>query len=172
MGFGVICTCCGEKLEREEAATDEGDLFFTCQPCATEPKAAKPDISVHTIPADTSVVVLEATKAFAGLTPKEKMYAYHLSKADWEGSKICLLQLSPEAVPIFSLLQLVFSAQPVPALVEAAKAKGLSAEEVDQAMMYSAAFYGNLGNYKVRARLHSCLLALLSPDALLSRDAR
>ena len=147
MGFGVICTCCGEKLAREDATTDEINLF-TCAPCIVEPKAAKPDMTVHTIPTSTSVVVLEATKAFNGLTTKEKLYAYQLSQADWEGSKICLLQLSPEAAPIFSLLQLVFSAQPVPVLLAAAKANGLSAEDIDVAMIYSASFYGNLGNYK------------------------
>jgi len=107
-----------------------------------------PDLSVHTIPTETPVVVLEATKAFEGLTDKEQRYALALSRADWEGSKICLIQCSPESVPIFSLLQLVFSAQPIPELIERAKAKGMSDEEVEQAMMYVASFYGNVGNYK------------------------
>ena len=146
MVFGRICSCCGEKLEGDNSS---GDAFlFTCMPCSDDPKAGLPDLSTHTIPADTPVVCLEATAAFNGLTPKEQAYAYHLSKADWEGAKICLIQLSPEAAPIFALLQLVFSAQPVPKLIEAAKAKGLSSEEVDQILMYAAAFYGNLGNYK------------------------
>ena len=42
---------------------------------------------------------LDATAAFAGLTTKwhkEKNYAMHLGRADWEGAKICLLQCSPE----------------------------------------------------------------------------
>merc|ERR1719450_1894032 len=108
-----------------------------------------PDMSIYTIPTKTSVVVLDASQAFSGLTDKERAYAYGLSKADWGGAKICLLQCSPESVPIFALLQLVFSAQPVADLIAAAKEKaGLTQEEVDQAIMCAAAFYGNVGNYK------------------------
>jgi dipeptidyl-peptidase-3 len=103
---------------------------------------------VHTIPVETSVVGLDATAAFAGLTDVEKSYAYHLGQADWEGSKICLLQCSPEATPIFCLLQLVFSAQPVEALVANARTRGLSDDEIDRVLCFAAAFYGNLGNYK------------------------
>lgn len=105
-------------------------------------------MSIYTIPLETDVVGLDAAIAFANLTPTEKSYAYHLGRADWEGAKICLLQCSPESVPIFALLQLVFAAQPVRELVAAAEAKGLSADEVSKALMYAAAFYGNLGNYK------------------------
>ena len=103
---------------------------------------------MHTIPVDTSVVVLEASAAFAGLTPKERSYALALSKADWEGAKICLLQCSAESAPIFALLQLVLSAQPLEKLQADAKAKGLSEDELNEVMIYCAAFYGNLGNYK------------------------
>ena len=95
-----------------------------CQPC-TETDAAPPlDLSIHTIPADAPVVVLEATKAFDGLTPKERAYALALASADWAGAKICLIQTSPESAHIFALLQLIFSAQPVPALLTAAKGFG------------------------------------------------
>jgi dipeptidyl-peptidase-3 len=92
--------------------------------------------------------VLDASTAFDGLTPQEQRYALSLGKADWEGAKICLLQCSPESALIFSLLQLVFSAQPVEALLSAAAARGLSDEELQQAIMYAAGFYGNMGNYK------------------------
>ena len=70
-------------------------------------------------------------------------------RADWEGAKICLLQTSPEAVPIFALLQLVFSAQPVDELVAAAAAAGVSALEAEQALMYAGmrARVGNLGKH-------------------------
>ena len=145
MAFGVICTCCGEKREVEDAATVGS---FMCQPCEQDPNKAKPDMSVYTIPAETGVCMLEAARAFATLTPKEQAYAHALAKADWDGAKICLLQCSPESPYIFALFMLVFSAQPVEALVFAAKAKGLSDEEVCQALMYCAAFFGNMGNYK------------------------
>jgi len=110
--------------------------------------ASAPDMSVYTIPLETEVVGLEAADAFNLLTPKEQAYAEALGRADWEGAKICLLQCSAESVPIFALLQLVFSAQPVPDLVAAAKAKSLSDDEVAKSLIYSAAFYGNIGNYK------------------------
>ena len=61
---------------------------------------------------------------------------------------MCAAPVRLAAAAIFALLQLVFSAQPVAQLEAAAKAKGLSDEDVAEAIMYSAAFYGNLGNYK------------------------
>ena len=148
MAIGFICACCGTKGERPDDAAVELDAALMCMACEEDPVAQPPDMSVHTIPADTGVVRLEAAAAFEGLTPTERAYAYALGKADWEGAKICLLQCSAESTPIFSLLQLVFSAQPVADLLAAAAAKGLSDDEVAQAMIYVAAVYGNLGNYK------------------------
>ena len=146
MAIGYICPCCGESGVRPEDV--DAAVLFMCAPCGSQPKAPPPDMTVHTIPLDTPVVRLEASAAFEMLTPTERAYAHALGKADWEGAKICLLQCSAESVPIFSLLQLVFSAEPVAKLTEAAVAAGLSEEEVSQGMMYVAAFYGNLGNYK------------------------
>merc|ERR1719401_3079539 len=116
-----------------------------CSPCLEEPKAPPLDMSIYTIPLETEVVRLDASTAFSLLTPAEKNYAHALGRADWEGGKICLLQCSAESVPIFSLLQLVFSAQPVGKLLAAAAEKGLSQKEIDVATMYAAAFYGNIG---------------------------
>jgi len=106
------------------------------------------DMSVYTIPLETDVVVLEAGDAFNLLTPKEQAYAEALGRADWEGAKICLLQCSAESVPIFALFQLAFSAQPISDLVDAAKVKGMTEDETSKALIYAAAFYGNVGNYK------------------------
>lgn len=110
-----------ERHEDEDMKPAGPDPMMMCMPCGEEPKAAPPDMSVHTIPlgewrpcsatfpdhwvSETSVVGLDATAAFNGLEAKEKNYAYHLSRADWEGAKICLIQCSAESVPIFSLLQ-------------------------------------------------------------------
>jgi len=146
MAIGYICSCCGEKGSREDG-TDTKSMMF-CQPCGEAPKASPPDMSVHTIELDTPVVVLEASTAFSMLTPNEQAYAYALGKADWEGAKICLLQCSPESVPIFCLLQLVFSAQTMEELKAAALENEMSSDEVSQAIIYAAAFYGNMGNYK------------------------
>jgi hypothetical protein len=53
----------------------------------------KVELSQFIIPNDASVCLLECKKAFEALTAKEKLYAHHLSRADWYGSLICLLQV-------------------------------------------------------------------------------
>jgi hypothetical protein len=53
----------------------------------------KQEISQFTIPNDATVCLLECKKAFEALTTREKLYAHHLSRADWYGSLICLLQV-------------------------------------------------------------------------------
>ena len=85
MVFGYRCSCCGERQESEEPLLSS----MVCGECEESPPAALPDLSVHTIPADTPVVCLDAAAAFAALTPTEKAYAHALGKADWEGAKIC-----------------------------------------------------------------------------------
>ena len=82
------------------------------------------DISPYIIPPDTPISVLDCSKAFDGLTDKEKRYAYHLSKASWEGAIICLYQTSPESPAIFMLFQKLFSGQDMISLREAAITKG------------------------------------------------
>ena len=138
MGFGVKCLCCGTVKFLEEPK--ECDKLFTCEPCSDDDNPL--DLKTHLIDIETSVVNLEASKAFDGLTPKEKAYAYGIAKASWEGAKICLLQTSPESSIIFTLLQLVFSAQPVSELMQAARSKGLSDLEIDQAMQISSTQHG------------------------------
>ncbi len=55
----------------------------------------------HVVTVEGSVAQLECTEAFKLLTPKERLYAYHVGKAAWEGAKICLLQTSAESPAIF-----------------------------------------------------------------------
>lgn len=167
MVYGRICSCCGEKHVYNKdkyiprtflssiTKAEGNDSFFLCQPCAnndTPTASTPPDMSVHTIPTETSVVVLDASKAFMGLTTQEKFYAYYLSKADWEGAKICLLQCSPESPAIFSLLQFVFSFQSVETIVgansQSSDSDGLIESDIDEALIYTASFFGNMGNYK------------------------
>lgn len=62
---------------------------------------------------DTPVSKLECKVAFENLSNNEKLYAHYLSRASFEGGLIVLLQTSPESVPIFLLLQSMFSGQSV-----------------------------------------------------------
>ena len=74
------------------------------------------DLSAYTVPLDTPISALDAEEAFNGLTDDEKHYCHFLSRASWEGAPICLLQTSPESVPLFLLLRELFSRQSVASL--------------------------------------------------------
>jgi dipeptidyl-peptidase-3 len=177
MAIGYLCPCCGERLAPPDiqkkteqppdmsGGDDDDSSLMICQPCGANPKASAPDMSVHTIPIETPIVHLDAKQAFTLLTKKEKNYAYWLSQADWAGAKICLLQCSVESPVIFSLLQLVFSSTPKLAdHAQAALDHGLTQSQVDQAFMYAAAFYGNMGNYKSFG--DSKFVPMLDPEAM------
>ncbi len=59
-----------------------------------------------------SVAQLEWTEAFKLLTRKERLYAYHVGKAAWEGAKICLLQTSAESPAISRCVAIAHGRQP------------------------------------------------------------
>lgn len=74
------------------------------------------DLADYTVPLDTPISALDAEEAFNGLTNDEKHYCHFLSRGSWEGAPICLLQTSPESVPLFLLLRELFSRQSVASL--------------------------------------------------------
>lgn len=84
------------------------------------------------------VIELKCKKAFDLLTDKEKMYAYYLYKASWEGAKICLHQCSLESVYLFDVFQNIFSK------VSSNKIETLNKNKF---LEYVSQFYGNMGNY-------------------------
>ena len=99
---------------------------------------ADQDLSPYTIPVDTPISKLDCLEAFQGLSEKEKLYAYHLSKASWEGALICLLQTSPESAGIFLLFQRVFGGQSLSSLRDIAL-NGCSLTEAE----YNVSFENN-----------------------------
>ena len=67
-------------------------------------KVNKPIIDIQ-----TRVMGVFGDNEFNQLSPTEKRYAYHFSKASWEGCKICYFQNSWEAPALFYIFQHVFS---------------------------------------------------------------
>jgi len=99
-------------------------------------------------PNDIGVSTLDATQAFDGLSPKEKLYALHIANASWAGALICLFQCSYEAPVIFTLLQLTFSGEKDDGFARLKTAAGMSEEDWTAFLTFAAAFHANFGNYK------------------------
>ncbi len=75
-----------------------------------------PGLKHHVVTVEGSVAQLECTEAFKLLTPKERLYAYHVGKAAWEGAKICLLQTSAESPAIFRCVAIAHGRHAQPSL--------------------------------------------------------
>jgi dipeptidyl-peptidase-3 len=140
------CPCCGiQSVIEDEALVPSFDLGV-CGTCSSI--SAETIDSVYSIPTTTPICRLEVRTAFHGLTDRERAYAYWIGRASWDGAQICLAQTSPESVPIFCMLLTAFKAQPIERLVERALARGCTQVEIERSLMYSAAFFSNMGNYK------------------------
>ncbi|KNC52859.1 uncharacterized protein AMSG_12225 [Thecamonas trahens ATCC 50062] len=97
-----------------------------------------------------NVLVLECTEAWDGLSEREKAYAHFMSQAAWWGARICLTQCSPEAPLIFDWLHPMWAWSGGPAGLKQAVLDANAPEcldAVDALALYSARFYGNMGNY-------------------------
>lgn len=82
------------------------------------------------------------------LSREEKLYAYHLSKASFDGYPILFLQKSRESPAIYFILHNVFSEESAESLrAKATNEHEWTAEEFDAFLLYVAAFYCNTGNY-------------------------
>jgi len=99
------------------------------------------------IPVETSIHVFQAESSWNQLATNEKLYAYYMARAAWEGSKISWFQRSYESPALFVLLKLVFC-QGIDTLKERATKDGVSETEWRQFLAYSAAVFQNCGNFK------------------------
>ncbi|BFZ07144.1 hypothetical protein BsWGS_10183 [Bradybaena similaris] len=104
--------------------------------------------SQYVIQNTTEVALLDCKEAFEGLSAKERLYAHHLAQASFKGGLIVLFQTSPESPGLFVLLQRLFRAQTPKEILELAQSLGFSTEEQEAFLIYAAAFYCNMGNYK------------------------
>ncbi|KAJ8589717.1 dipeptidyl-peptidase III [Rhizopogon salebrosus TDB-379] len=92
---------------------------------------------------------VEVAKSFSQLTPKEKLYVHYVGQASWAGARIIQEQWTPQALRLYDLLILTFSANGKLADLGALSQKsGLSSEDFDQVLQYSAQVLHNLVNYK------------------------
>lgn len=124
-----------------DASASRDSVAAACLQCS-------PLLATHSIPSSTPTVVLEATEAVSLLSDTEKMYAYWVGQASWKGALICLTQCSTESLSIFVLLLSTFGAQPLNELLDQALANGVKQSEIDDILMFSSAFFSNMGNYK------------------------
>lgn len=90
---------------------------------------------------------IDCEKAFNILDKREKYYAYYMTRASWEGSKICYFQRSYEAPALFYLLNKIFNLQPLPQVKELLLKNGFTEDEWTKLTAYLAGFLQNCGNY-------------------------
>ncbi|XP_073419365.1 dipeptidyl peptidase 3-like isoform X2 [Dendrobates tinctorius] len=104
--------------------------------------------SQYVLPNDLPVALLDCEEAFSLLSAEEKLYTHFLSRASFYGGLIVLFQTSPESPAIYILLNRLFRAQEPSVLHGVAQAQGLTDEEYQALLVYTAGFFANMGNYK------------------------
>jgi len=94
---------------------------------------------------ESKVLGIFAPEEFSQLTTNEKLYTYHLSRAAWEGCKICFFQSTYESPGLFILFQYIFN-QPINQLKKDCISSGISEDDWNKFCLYFAAFLQNTGN--------------------------
>ena len=95
---------------------------------------------------------LSVEAAFNDLDPREKLYAHHLAKAAWSGTRIIHRQVSAESSGIFDFIMQLYEAcknkhhGDWDALADACK---VSHADANAFLEYAATFLSNVGNYYV-----------------------
>lgn len=110
-----------------------------------------------------TVVQLEIAPHFTALSPKQKRYAHHLSRAAFHGTRVTLTQISPESPVIYDLILALHRACSGD-YKKLSDAASVPFSDVTLWLEYSAQFLGNMGNYKGFG--DSKFIPRISPDTL------
>ncbi|KAF2650592.1 dipeptidyl peptidase III [Lophiostoma macrostomum CBS 122681] len=101
-------------------------------------------------PPPTSLVIrsLKVKDVFGRLTEKEKLYAHHMSRAAWPGTRIILQHVSPETTHIFDLImELHKSCHGDWTFLLDDQDDPENLEHLRCFLRYAALFLSNIGNY-------------------------
>ncbi|KAF6217790.1 hypothetical protein HO133_006617 [Letharia lupina] len=105
------------------------------------------DVSQYLADSPPTVVPLVIKPHFEALTNEQKLYAHHISKAAFFGTRIILRQVSPESEPIYNLI-IALHKHCNGDWASLAKDAGVGNDELQHVLQYFTQFLGNLGNYK------------------------
>lgn len=98
------------------------------------------------------VCSLQIATPFAALTPKEKLYAHHLSQACWSGANIVAEQTSPKAAELLRFICSVFGtkddARRLTDLKALKHSSGVTSDNWEHVLAYSAQVLSNLSNFR------------------------
>ncbi|KAF3933402.1 hypothetical protein ABW19_dt0207713 [Dactylella cylindrospora] len=89
---------------------------------------------------------LNARRIFETLTPKEKLYAHHLSRASWQGARIIMAQVSKESESIYDLILELYAISNGDWKGYGEKI-GVAEDDITKFLEYAATFLHNMGNY-------------------------
>ena len=91
---------------------------------------------------------LRVKPVFDALGSREKLYAHHLARAAWHGSRIIMRQVSPESPDIFDFILDLHHAcgGKWDTLVTRCD---ITSEDLDSFLEYAGTFLCNLGNFYV-----------------------
>ena len=95
---------------------------------------------------------LSVEGVFSKLDPREKLYAHHMAKAAWSGTRIIHWQVSPESNGIFDFIMRLYEACKNTyhgGWDALANSCNVSHVDVNAFLEYAATFLSNMGNYYV-----------------------